>query len=202
MKLKILALVTAGMFSTTTLAAAPVFDYVEAGYMLSDVDGFDSDFDGFSVAGSALVNKQIFVTADFSNVAFVDNIGIADIDVDVRNFNVGVGYRMELMGSTDGYVILGYGHEKVEEIATFDGDTIGKFTFSEKSPSASIGIRSMVTNEIEIDGKVKSVFFDSGSETAVKLGINYYLDNNISLGTSYEIFDNVDTFALSLRYTF
>ena len=66
----------------------------------------------------------------------------------------------------------------------------------------SVGVRSMLTDSIEIDGRLSYIDIADDSETAITLGARYYVNTNFSLGTRYTTREDLDYISLTARYSF
>ena len=60
----------------------------------------------------------------------------------------------------------------------------------------------MLTDSIEIDGRLSYIDIADDSETAITLGARYYVNTNFSVGTSYTTIDDLDYISLTARYSF
>lgn len=76
-----------------SMAEGLSYSYLEGSYQSLDIDGFP-DIDGFGIAGSFLVGKNVFVAGDYS---FLDVDGGGDLNIG----NVGVGFRHGLNETVD-----------------------------------------------------------------------------------------------------
>ena len=60
----------------------------------------------------------------------------------------------------------------------------------------------MVMNNVELRGAVKYIDSDSGSDTSIIIGADYFFSPAFAVGVGYEASDDLSTFALNARYNF
>ncbi len=168
----------AGSMSFSALADSPDWRYVEGGYALLDTDA--TEFDGAGVNAKYLLQNNIYLNGEYSNVT--------DNGFDINMATAGVGYRMPLNGNTDAYV--GANFERIDTDAA-----------DENGYSVNTGVRSMVTQEVELMGEVGYYDVDDGDVT-MKVGANYYFAPSWAAGVSYKKIDDIDMTQVTARYTF
>ncbi len=174
----LLTVVALSGLSSAAMAASPNWRFVEGGYTNADVGA--GDFDGVDVGGVYLLENNIYVTGEHK---MLDDNG-TDLDMTT----VGLGYRMPLDSSTDAY--FGANFERVD-LENYD----------ENGYSVHAGLRSMVTEQVELLGQVGYYDVDTGDVT-VKVGANYYFTPRWAVGASFEKIDDLDITQLNARYTF
>lgn len=107
--------------------------------------------------------------------------------------SLGLGYRYALSNKTDLYGIASY--EDVEVSGSGASE-------SEDGYGLTAGARSMVMDNIELRGAVKYIDTDSGSDTSLPIGGDYFFSPAFAVGISYETSDDLSTFGLNARYNF
>ena len=178
--LTIIASLTAASLSFTALAT-PSWRYVEGGYSTMDFDGNGNfDPDGFTVASKYLLNENVYLNGELRY--------LEEGNFDATTQTLGAGYRMPLNSTTDAF--FGANFERVD---TDGGDETGY--------SINAGVRSMVTDQIELAGQVGYYDLDDG-EATLKLGANYYFTPRWAVGVSWETIDDADITQVTARYTF
>lgn len=172
-------LIAAGTFSTAVLANGPAWRYVEGGYTSLDGDG-GLDADGAFIGGKYQINPNVYLNGEFT---FVEE-GSADINL----LTLGGGYIVPLNTTTDAYA--GINFERV--------DTDG---YDDNGYSLAAGVRSMVTDVVEVTGELG--YYDvSDGDITFKVGGNYYISPELSVGASYKFMDGGDIMQLGARYAF
>lgn len=184
-------LFTAVVASPAALAESPNFNYVSAGYLDGDIDGDDAD--GWTFDGSTLLGENFFLSGQYQTVGNSDD----GVDVDFNWLSAGLGYRTAISASTDFYGLVTY--ENVEVEASYRGSSISD---DENGYGLSVGIRSMVSDNIELDGRLGYIDIADESETSFTVGARYYFNNNFSLGANYTTLDGLDLVGLTARYSF
>jgi len=89
------------------------YNYVEGGYVASNLDGVP-DADGFGVRGSVAFHPNFHVSGDYSNQELDDS------NIDVDQWRVGVGYNHEISPRADLLTRIAY--EKVDLGSLGDAD--------------------------------------------------------------------------------
>lgn len=107
---------------------------------------------------------------------------------DLDLLTLGAGYRLPLNSFTDAYFGLNYERAEVENN-------------EDSGYSLNAGVRSMVTEQVELQGELGYYDIDDGDVT-VKVGANYYFSPRWAVGASYEKIDDLDITQLNARYTF
>ena len=179
-----------GLFSFNALAASPSWNYVELGYVKADIDGAgDFDPDGFGVKGVKLLNENVYLTGTYSRIS--DDAYGFDIDIDMAS--MGLGYRYGLNATTDIFGEVTYEYVELSE---------GSVDEDENGYGLAVGVRSMVTNNIELSGAIRYIDIDDEDDTEFEVGANYYFTPNFALGASYALADDVDFLSVVARYSF
>lgn len=176
--LTILSALAVGSLSFQALADSPNWRYVEGGYANYDTDY--EDFDGLTISSKYLLENNIFLNAEYTNVS--------EDDFDINTTTLGGGYRFVLNGMTDAYVGANF-----ERIDTDGGD--------ENGYSVNAGVRSMVLQEVEVMAEVGYYDVYDGDVT-MKVGANYYFAPRWAAGVSFKKMDDADLTQVTARYTF
>lgn len=186
--------VLAASASTAAIAKSPDWDLVQVGYAQTDIDGFD-EFSpaGFTLSGSTLVSENIFVLANYSLLSD-DVLGV---DLDLTQASIGFGYRHEMTASTDVYGSIAY--EYVEADASLGGMSESA---DDDGYSLKVGVKSMLTENFEIDANLGYIGSDGEGDATFSVAGNYYFTQNVAVGLSYYLTDNLDTLGVSVRYAF
>ena len=94
-------------------------------------------------------------------------------DLDVDYAQLSLGYRYAVNSSSDVYVAVSY------EDVTFElSGNDSKLKSSENGYGVQVGVRSIVTDNIELSGSLGMVSIDSESDTAYDLGANYFFNES------------------------
>ncbi len=162
-------------------AASPDWQYVEAGYTPMDFDGNESfEPDGLAIEGKYALNQNVYLNGEYR---FFE-----EGNFDFNMLTVGGGYRMPVNSTTDAY--FGANLERVDS----DG-------YDDTGYSVSAGLRSMITEQVELMGEIGYYDVDEGDAT-FKFGGNYYITPHWAVGASYEVIDEIDIMQVTARYAF
>ncbi|MBS93398.1 MAG: hypothetical protein CL799_02985 [Chromatiales bacterium] len=173
-------------------ASAPVYDYLEFawgdGEIEFGIDGLgsaDIDQDGFEIEGSmTILDGDMYLVGSYYDVDG-DEFGL-DIDTDGYEFGAGwifnsgdntsydvsVRFRDDEYTLSDCTVICGFG-------LTDDADGLGFVA----------GVRSNVTDNVELFGRIGYYTSDYEGTVTLDLGAVFAVSDNFAISVSYEDFD-------------
>ncbi len=181
-----------------TFALSPAFasdlsyNFVEIGYVDAELDddlaGFSFDGDGFRIGGSFEVGENWFVAAGYSTLGF-------DFGIDLDQIAVGGGYHTGISDRTDFFATLSYLQAEVSAggFGSVDEDGYG----------IAVGIRSMLTDNVELNGSIGySDLGDGADGTAFNAGALYSFTDNFAVGFDIGIEEDVTLYGLGARFYF
>ncbi len=167
------------------------YNFVQAGYQSVNLDlggGFDVDGDGYGLGGSFEIGDNVFGFASYATADF-------DFGIDLNELQAGLGYRVGLTDNTDFFASLAYVDVEVEASGFGSADESGY--------GATIGVRSNVSDLIELFGEVAYVDFgDGGDNTAIGGGIWFNLTDSFALGLDAATDDDVTSYGANARLYF
>lgn len=171
-------------------AESPSYSNLDAGYVVTDVDGLNKDLDGFLIRGSYEVIDNGFVYARYVD----QSVSVLGTDVDVTQKAIGAGYALPLNEVVDLYGKVGY----VEA----DADA-GGASADDNGYELSAGLRGFALDQLELEGAVNYTdLSDSGSDTSFGVGAHWYFAPQFAVGLEGEFGDNADSYAISARWNF
>ncbi len=188
--LRFAAGVAAVFFSVTAMAEDISYNYVVGGYQRIDLDngfGLDIDGDRFAIGGSFEVGESWFLFAGY---------GLSDFDfgVELDEISAGVGFHTAISPSTDFVAEVGF--------ASADISAAG-VSVDDNGYAASVGVRSMLSNEVELAAAVTYADIgDFGSDTSVGGSAWYNLSEQFALGLTANAGDDVTSYGLGARLYF
>jgi len=192
-----LALAAALPFSAQAAElATPNYTFVEAGYSkmpMNSEDYIEENADGFAVKGSMAFGQHFYGFANYSDYDFDRNIHVSPAEL-------GAGFHMAIDDGTDFIGELSYIGLNSEFLdQDFDNDTY----------RAAIGVRSVVTKHLELEGKVTYTTVDDfESITGASLGALVHINDTWGVSASYHykafnFFDaDFDTRQVGVRASF
>jgi len=177
----------------TSTVASPNWNYIQGSYASADATGFD--LSGVAVNGSRLIGDNFFLMAGYSLLS--DDVSGFDFDLDYAELSLGLGYRYAVNSSSDVYVAVSYEDRALETSGGGfrDKDSVNGY-------GVQVGLRSLVTDNIELSGSLGMVSIDSESDTVFGLGANYFFNESFSAGVGYSSSDDIDITSLNVRYSF
>lgn len=166
------------------------YNYVQIGYQKIDIDdpgiGFDVDGDGFGVAGSFEIGESWFIGAGYSQADF-------DFGIDLDELAVGVGWHTVMSNNSDFYALLQYvrAEASASGFPSVDEDGIG----------AQIGVRGMVTDNVEIGGSIGYVDLgDAGDGTSFGANVQYYFTESFAVGLLLGFDEDATSYGAGVRF--
>ncbi len=176
---------------TAQAAEAPKWDYVDASYLSTKIEG--ERLNGLGFTASKLINENVFATGSYSYQTFDKN----DVELDYSTFTAGIGYRYAVAETTDLFATLEYVHLNAD-IAFDEKSGISE---SDNGYGATIGVRSMVTSELELQASVGYVKADE-SDTSYTVAALYHFNEEFAVGAGFTKADDADTINVTATYFF
>jgi opacity protein-like surface antigen len=190
---KKLLLGTALVFAMSPAFAGDLsYNFIELGYQKADLDddlaGFSVDGDGFGIGGSFEVGESWFIGVGYSTIGF-------DFGIDLDQISVGGGYHAGLSDRTDFFATLSY--LSVEVSASGFG------SIDEDGYGVAIGVRSMLTDNVELNGSLGySDLGDGADGTAFNVGALYSFTESFAVGFDIGIEEDFTLYGIGGRFYF
>lgn len=174
-----------------TLAADISYNFAQVGYQwttLEDVlPGLDIDGDGFGVGGAFEVGDSWFMQAAYQHASF-------DFGVDFDQLSAGVGFHTAMTPNADFFASLSY--------LKVDASGAGG-SASENGYGATIGVRAMVTEKLELDGTIGYVDLGDGADgTALGAAAIYNFTEILSFGLDVGFEEDAFSYGVGARFYF
>ena len=190
---KKLLLGTALVFAMSPAFAGDLsYNFIELGYQKAELDddlaGISFDGDGFGIGGSFEVGESWFVGVGYSTIGF-------DFGIDLDQISVGGGYHAGLSDRTDFFAALSY--LSVEVSAS------GLGSVDEDGYGVAIGVRSMLTDNVELNGSLGYSDLGNGADgTAFNAGALYSFTESFAVGFDIGIEEDVTLYSVGGRFYF
>lgn len=179
------------ILAAPAMAERPSFSFIEIGYQSVDLDvggGFDVDGDGFGLGGSFEIGDDWFGFINYSSIGF-------DFNVDLTQWQAGAGWHTGMSDNTDFYAALAYVSAEVDAPGFGSADDSGY--------GVAVGIRSNLSELIQLEGQIAYADFGDGSDsTTIGGNIWFNVADNLALGVGAETDDDITAFGASLRWYF
>lgn len=190
----------AGLFGLVGMAQATDlnYDYVEVGYAEVDFDDFDEDLTGFYIRGSFLLAEQIYLFGGYAD-GETDSFNAFDGRgrLESTGYTLGVGYRYGVGNQTD--FTFGAAFERAEIEGKGGLSFLG--SDSENGYSLSVGLRHLVTPQVELGANV--AYVDIGDDdTILTLGGLFHITELVAVGLAYFVGSDADGFEGGVRFKF
>lgn len=185
-KYQYLPLAFALIGTSTTIIAEPFsYTFISANYEIfsEDIDGVTEDFEGDAINLSFGLNVA-------TNFAIIGSYGTGSADVtsggttiegDVDVGGIGVLFHTPIHETTD--FVAGIQLIKGTIDLTINGASVP----SEDSDgnTISVGIRTMVSDKVELNGFLGRTKIEDDSSTDISVGASYYIDKLFTLDAGY-----------------
>lgn len=188
--------------AAATLALAPAlsqaanlsYNYVDVGYVETDIDGVDPKLDGFLLRGSLELGSNAFLFADYVDQS-VEESGAR---LDGESIGVGVGYAWPFAEKMDLFGRIGYVRSEV----TLRG--MGeRISFDDDGYTLGVGIRALPVELLELEGTVNYVdLSDSGDDTSLGVAARWIITPQFALGVEAGFADDAKSYGIGFRWTF
>lgn len=167
------------------------YSYLEPRYAEAELDndgfGDDIDADGYVFNGSLEFSHNVHLFVGYDKLEFDD-------DVTLRTRLIGGGFVLPLSNRAD--IVLRGGFVEADfDTPFFNDEDDGTF--------ASIGARFLVADDIELYGDFRALNLDdAGDEDSTTVGLEFYVNDGLSVGPSVTWIDDVTTWTLGGRIYF
>jgi opacity protein-like surface antigen len=173
------------------MAESPSYNFVSLGYQSVDLDaggGIDVDGDGWALGGSFEIGENMFGFVSYADTGF-------DFNIDLTQIQAGLGWQTDVSETTNFFARAAYVKAEI--------DAPGFGSEDESGYGVGIGVRSNVTDLIELYAEIAYVDLGSGADsTAFGGGIFFNLTEDFALGLGASTDDDVTSFGATARYYF
>jgi len=170
------------------LADGLSYNYLEGSFQRVDIDSPNIDGDGFSIGGSVELGDNAHVFADYGSTNF-------DFGIDINELAVGVGFHTELTPTLDFVANFAY--------LRLDADANGFSLGDEDGIGAEIGLRSMLSDRLELAGFIQYADLgDGGDDTSFRGEAWYSFAESFALGLNVGAAEDVLRYGIGARYYF
>lgn len=164
------------------------YNFVDAAYVVVDIDGLSKDADGFALGGSFELTENFFMFASYADLS----AKVAGFNVDETDYSVGAGYAWSVSDKMDLYGKLAW--------VRAEGDALG-FSVDEDGFAVGVGLRAFVLDPLELEGSVTYADLgDFGDSTSVGLAGRWYFTENFAVGAQVGVSDDTTTYGVGVRF--
>lgn len=171
-------------------ADAPSYSLVNGNFQSVELDtgGVDVDGDGFGFSGSYAVADNWHIGGGYSSVGF-------DFGIDLNRLAFGGGYHTNISENTSFFADLSWVNWEVDTgalLGSVDDDGYG----------FSIGVRSNVTENVELAGNVTLVDFGDGGDSTSIGGAAWYHFESFAIGVTADFDEDFNSYGIGGRFYF
>ena len=181
MSKKLFASAILSVLSFGAMADGPSFNNVEVGYSNVDFDGI-VDLSGFELKSSWELSDNWYLAGDYSDVSE------GGFDMNLMSF--GVGYKNHFSTNSAFFAQLEYAEMEADGGVDEDGYEV------------TFGIRSMVSEQVELKAAIEYLEIDNEDTTSLVLGSAYNFSDNIAAYAEYKYESDVSRYGVGLRFSF
>ncbi len=166
------------------------YSYLQGGYQRVELDDsfFDIEGDGFGIGGSFDFGNSVYAFAGYSVADF-------DFGIDLDELDVGIGYHVGVAENTDFVASIAY--------VRVEAEASGFGSVDDSGFGAAIGLRSMVTQRLELSGSLNYVDLDdSGDVTSICGAAWYDVSDVVAIGANLGFGDDTTSYGLGARFYF
>jgi predicted porin len=164
------------------------YNFVDAAYLVVDIDGLSKDADGFGLRGSVELTDNIFLFASYVDLS----AKVFGFNVDEQDYAVGVGYDWSMSDTMSLY-------GKVAWVRA-EGDAAG-FSVDEDGFSLGVGLRAFVLDPLELEGAITYADLgDFGDSTTLGLAARYYFTKQFAVGVEAGLSDDATSYGVGVRF--
>lgn len=210
--------------SSVALAAAPSYSYIEIGYSNLQIEGEnDAHLHAGSLEGSFAASDHIRIfgghyrsKGKITDITTRHYLYTHSLRVNQKSKEtiLGVGYFGLINPNTTWALNVGYAKSDVAIADTdrifnvdedIDVETWGdnkRISYDENGVILSAGLRSNITDKLELNGSVSIVNYSDDREETISMGVLYSFNNNIGITASIMAHSDLAAFTAGVRYTF
>ncbi len=166
---RIFALMAISILSLPVYADTPTYNFMNGGFQRVDLDGngIDVDGDGFAIGGAFEVADNWHIVGGYSSTEF-------DFGVDLNQLKVGVGYHTDISDVTNFFVDALFVDAEV--------DTGGFGSVDENGFGLAIGLRSNLSDTLELEGSITHVDLGDADGTTFAAAGWYKFSREFAIG--------------------
>ena len=176
--------------SLPAMAESPSYNFLQLDWRTVEFDAgsVDVDGDGLGISGAFEIAPNWHIVAGYSSIDL-------DAGVDFAEFGIGAGYHSDISNNTNFFANLLW--------VTAEVDVNGFGSVDESGVGAQVGLRSNVTDAVQLEGFISYVDLGDGADGTSVGGAGWYSFNDqFALGLLAEFDDDVTSFGIGGRMYF
>lgn len=179
----------------SAMAEGLSYNYLEGGYVSSELDDADVDADGYRAKLSVLINEGIYVHGGYAEAETDENAIGATFTT--KSITAGLGARFEVFDATDLNIEAAWINGKLErDGAAVDTDV------EDDGYTLGVGVRHLFFPQLEAGFKADYTDVFDDDDFSYTGTVLFHVIPHLSIGGGYTIADNADTWTAGLRFNF
>lgn len=169
----------------STPASPFSYNYVEAAYLRSNLDGVKQDAKGWGIRASydVVPNINIIGSFKFRSTDFVNS------DIEITDYIIGIGSHHSVHPKADAYGSFDFRYQEYDISGKSSDETGYGFTG---------GLRALPHQRIELDAAI-TYSYVATSDTELGLTARGYITQKLSIGAGIAFSDDATNYVLGLR---
>jgi hypothetical protein len=164
------------------------YNFVELGYVNSEIDDLDVEGDGFGLRGSFAFAENFHGFASYLDQEY-------DFDVGVEQIELGAGLNYTIAPNLDFVGTFSY--------LNVDVDVPGFGSADDSGFALGAGLRGWASDALELRGEVKyAELDDGGDDTTLGVGARYYINKMFAIAADLGFNDDGATWTIGGRFDF
>ncbi|MGV6806938.1 MAG: outer membrane beta-barrel protein, partial [bacterium] len=190
-KFVVCAFTFSSITSVAALADQPSYSYVEAGYHKINIDGFDSNPDGYYLKGSVALSESGFLRGEFANAE--DDLEGVDYEVDA--LMIGIGYQQPMGENSSIYAVADY--------LEAEADADGFESVDENGFQVAGGVRGFVADNFELGAEIGYADVEEADGFVGTISAVFHIASGFGISAAASIDEEDDSrVQIGVRYTF
>ncbi|MCL1076584.1 hypothetical protein D5R81_00090 [Parashewanella spongiae] len=213
--LSVLASITSFVSQAQDSSSVFSYDTVSLGYKTLSIDGIDGNFKGLSLkASKSFGDSGVFVFGEYSAVEYSDSVTQGDvkaeIESDVKQYELGLGYQYSISDKSDLFAELAFGNSEITSEEKFTDNSDHNFNFVSELKADDdfyrfgVGGRSQIYDQFEVFAKVDAIKYSEGNSTEIgwTVGGRYNITQHFDAQVSVFNYENLTNWFVGGVYRF
>ncbi len=190
------------MLSTLSLPAMAIdtIPWTQVSASIASVNIDDYSLSGLAASGTKLITDDVFIAGRFESTS--ETLEGTNVEIGLFRVSLGLGYRHAISDSTDLFGKVSYEDYTVSATTTTSSGYTIETSTSTSGSALEAGLRSLVTEDIEIGASITRLSIDGDSDTGLNLSAAYHASEKHSFALATSQYDDATFTEFKWAYTF